>query len=98
MLHSFLYIYFLFYNFSEPRTEIVGKKELYVDYASSLNITCLIKSPNPPAYVFWKKEGKVSCKKLFVLVHQLLSIIFGKYLNVKVSAYRTNALLEIYKC
>ena len=47
---------------SEPRTEIVGKKELYVDYASSLNITCLIKSPNPPAYVFWKKEGKVSLR------------------------------------
>ena len=47
-------------SISEPRTEIVGKKELYVDYASSLNITCMIKSPNPPAYVFWKKEGKVS--------------------------------------
>ena len=50
-----LYCTFIFYYFSEPRTEIVGKKELYVDYASSLNITCLIKSPNPPAYVFWKK-------------------------------------------
>ena len=52
----------LLFSISEPRTEIVGKKELYVDYASSLNITCLIKSPNPPAYVFWKKEGKVSLR------------------------------------
>ena len=47
-------------SISEPRTEIVGEKELYVDYASSLNLTCLVRSPNPPAYVFWKKEGKVS--------------------------------------
>ena len=47
-------------SIAEPRTEIVGEKELYVDYASSLNLTCLVRSPNPPAYVFWKKEGKVS--------------------------------------
>ena len=43
----------------EPRTEILGEHELYVDYASSLNLTCLIHSPEPPAYVFWKKDDKV---------------------------------------
>ena len=80
MLHIFLYIYF---PILEPRTEIVGEKELYVDYASSLNITCLIRSPNPPAYVFWKKEGKdgeqlqdlgVSSEKNIGVVHQHRSI------------------------
>ena len=85
VLHSFLYIYFLLF-FSEPRTEIVGKKELYVDYASSLNITCLIKSPNPPAYVFWKKEGKVSKKysfSLLILINSILTVsqvVFAKKL------------------
>lgn len=43
----------------EPRTEILGEHELYVDYASSLNLTCLIHSPEPPAYVFWKKDDKL---------------------------------------
>lgn len=43
----------------EPRTEILGDHELYVDYASSLNLTCQVVSPDPPAYVFWKKEGKL---------------------------------------
>ena len=49
-----------FFSFPEPRTEIVGEHELFVDSASSLNLTCLILSPDPPAYVFWKKEGKVT--------------------------------------
>ena len=49
---------------AEPRTEIAGEQELFVDSASSLNLTCLVKSPEPPAYVFWKKEGKVSLKYL----------------------------------
>ena len=47
--------------FSEPRTEILGEKELFVDYASSLNLTCLVKSPDPPAYIFWKQQNQV-CK------------------------------------
>ena len=33
---------------------------MFVDYASSLNLTCLVISPNPPAYVFWKLTDKVS--------------------------------------
>ena len=63
--------------FTEPRTEILGEKELFVDYASSLNLTCLVKSPDPPDYIFWKKDDQVgrfstlnskihSCKKVSV--------------------------------
>ena len=48
-----------FLSFSEPRTEILGDQELFVDYASSLNLTCLVISPNPPAFVFWKLSEKV---------------------------------------
>ena len=48
------------FDFSEPRTEILGDRELFVDYASSLNLTCLVISPNPPAFVFWKLTDKVS--------------------------------------
>ena len=35
---------------------------MFVDYASSLNLTCLVISPNPPAYVFWKLTDKVSTR------------------------------------
>jgi len=48
-----------YFDFTEPRTELIGKQELFVDSASSINLTCIIISPDPPAYVFWKKEGKV---------------------------------------
>jgi hypothetical protein len=58
-----LYLY-CFFTVSEPRTEVVGELELFVDSASSINLTCSIISPDPPAYVFWKKEGKVNEKKV----------------------------------
>ena len=54
------------FDFSEPRTEILGDRELFVDYASSLNLTCLVISPNPPAFVFWKLTDKVSFFKTFI--------------------------------
>jgi len=43
----------------EPRTEILGDHERFVDSASSLNLTCLVISPNPPAFVFWKLTDKL---------------------------------------
>lgn len=33
--------------------------DVYVDHASSLNLTCVVISPDPPAYVFWKQNDKV---------------------------------------
>ena len=56
-------------SFAEPRTEILGDQELFVDYASSLNLTCLVISPNPPAFVFWKLTDKV--QKLFLAMDDL---------------------------
>lgn len=55
----------------EPRTEILGEKELFVDYASSLNLTCLVKSPDPPDYIFWKKDDQMV--KATELSDQMLS-------------------------
>jgi len=46
--------------FTEPRTVVAGERELYVNSGSSLNVTCVVVSPDPPAYVFWKRNGKVS--------------------------------------
>jgi len=43
----------------EPRTEILGDQERFVDSTSSLNLTCLVISPNPPAYIFWKLTDKL---------------------------------------
>ncbi|CAB4062907.1 unnamed protein product [Lepeophtheirus salmonis] len=43
----------------EPTTEMLGESTLYVDHNSSLNLTCVIHSPNPPAYVFWKKNSEL---------------------------------------
>ena len=58
-------------SFSEPRTEILGDdQELFVDYASSLNLTCLVISPNPPAFVFWKLSEKVNPDPIYLSFHQ----------------------------
>ena len=58
-------------SFSEPRTEILGDdQELFVDYASSLNLTCLVISPNPPAFVFWKLSEKVNLDPIYLTLLQ----------------------------
>ena len=43
----------------EPTYSLDETMEVFVDYASSLNLTCLVISPNPPAFVFWKLSEKV---------------------------------------
>ena len=58
--------YFLRYhnNFvAEPYTEIVGGKDLFIDQHSSINLTCIVNSPEPPAHIFWMKNGKVRMEK-----------------------------------
>jgi hypothetical protein len=62
-------LHFFFLPLSEPRTEILGERELYVDHASSLNLTCLIHSPETPAYVFWKKDEKVTGLMIFYVLY-----------------------------
>ena len=78
---AFFPVHLFFIIFFRATNRDSWEKELYVDYASSLNITCLIKSPNPPAYVFWKKEGKVSKKYSFsslILINVVLTVCFCK--------------------
>ena len=50
--------------FSEPYTEILGdspedSNTLYIDIRSVLNLTCVVYSPEVPAAIFWKHNGKV---------------------------------------
>ena len=44
---------------SDPYTEIVGGKDLFIDQHSSINLTCTVHSPEPPAHIFWMKNGRV---------------------------------------
>ena len=62
-----------FFSFvAEPRTEILGDQERFVDSKSSLNLTCLVISPNPPAYIFWKLTDKV--KVLLKTINHFISL------------------------
>lgn len=49
------------FSVPEPKTQIVGGPELYIDRGSTINLTCVILySPEPPAYVFWNHNDSVS--------------------------------------
>ncbi|KAF0299100.1 hypothetical protein FJT64_003609 [Amphibalanus amphitrite] len=44
---------------SEPVTDLLGGPELFIDARSTINLTCLVRnSPQPPAFIFWKHNGK----------------------------------------
>ncbi|XP_043214526.1 lachesin-like [Amphibalanus amphitrite] len=44
----------------EPVTDLLGGPELFIDARSTINLTCLVRnSPQPPAFIFWKHNGKV---------------------------------------
>lgn len=39
---------------SVPTATILGGPDIYVNYGSTINLTCTIRhSPEPPAYIFW---------------------------------------------
>jgi neurotrimin len=53
--------HYIYLTVAEPYTEIVGGAEIYLDEGSMMNITCLVKdSPEPPNYIFWYHNKKVS--------------------------------------
>ena len=63
MLHKFI-----LKTFSEPYTKILldtapetpgEQATLYIDIRSVLNLTCAVYSPEVPAAIFWKHNGKV---------------------------------------
>lgn len=47
------------FSFTEPTTEILGGKDVFIDQDSALNLTCVVHAPEPPAHIFWIHDGKV---------------------------------------
>ena len=46
--------------FTEPFTEILGGSDVFIDQHSTINLTCIVHTPDKPAHVFWLRNGKVS--------------------------------------
>ena len=44
---------------AEPFTEILGGSDVFIDQHSTINLTCLVHTPDKPAHVFWLRNGKV---------------------------------------
>ncbi|TRY62580.1 hypothetical protein TCAL_00473 [Tigriopus californicus] len=44
----------------EPRTEIIGGPDIYVDRGSTLNVTCAVSAgAQEPGFIFWSKQDKI---------------------------------------
>ena len=48
-----------FNSISEPYTEILGGEDVFIDQHSTINLTCIVHTPDNPAHVFWLRDGKV---------------------------------------
>ena len=49
--------------FSEPRTSILGTKELFIESGSTINLTCVIHTGGQAMngkHIFWNYDGKVT--------------------------------------
>ncbi|XP_076388378.1 zwei Ig domain protein zig-8 isoform X2 [Megachile rotundata] len=47
-------------NVIEPKTEILGAPDLYINRGSTINLTCVVlQSPEPPAYIFWNHNDAI---------------------------------------
>ncbi|XP_018375904.1 PREDICTED: tyrosine-protein phosphatase Lar-like isoform X5 [Trachymyrmex cornetzi] len=47
-------------NVIEPKTEILGAPELFINRGSTINLTCVVlQSPEPPAYIFWNHNDAI---------------------------------------
>ena len=49
--------------FSEPRTSILGTKELFIESGSTINLTCVIHTGGQSMdgkHIFWNYDGKVT--------------------------------------
>lgn len=54
-------IFFLFSEYPEPTTVILGGSEMHIDIGSTINLTCVIQhTPEPPDHVFWTHNQQVS--------------------------------------
>ena len=73
-----------YHYFLEPYTEILGDspvntKTIFIDIPSVLNLTCVIHSPEVPAAIFWKHNGKV-CR--FIQKTQDSTLLWLKLLDI----------------
>lgn len=58
--------------FSEPKTEILGAPDLYINRGSTINLTCVVLlSPEPPAFIFWNHNDAVSIDEIFKKINML---------------------------
>ena len=49
--------------FPEPRTSILGTKELFIESGSTINLTCVIHTGGQAMdgkHIFWNYDGKVT--------------------------------------
>ena len=57
------YYYYYYYSLSEPRTSILGTKELFIESGSTINLTCVIHTGGQSMdgkHIFWNYDGKVT--------------------------------------
>ena len=50
-------------SLSEPRTSILGTKELFIESGSTINLTCVIHTGGQSMdgkHIFWNYDGKVT--------------------------------------
>ena len=65
----------------EPKTAILGGPDIHLKEGSTMNLTCIITdSPEPPSYIFWRHDDKVSKKKILIL-YIWWKILSRSYLN-----------------
>ncbi|XP_076665448.1 zwei Ig domain protein zig-8 isoform X2 [Andrena cerasifolii] len=47
-------------NVVEPKTEILGAPDLYINRGSTINLTCVVlQSPEPPSFIFWNHNDVI---------------------------------------
>lgn len=91
--HIFLFLYSIYRSvgrsvgwwcwFLEPTAMILGGPDLFVSKGSTLNLTCTIRfGPEPPGYIFWYHENKVSISTCIYRTHFSLYIPFAIYIRV----------------
>ncbi|XP_076231071.1 zwei Ig domain protein zig-8 isoform X2 [Calliopsis andreniformis] len=50
----------VYLNVVEPKTEILGAPDLYINRGSTINLTCVVlQSPEPPSYIFWNHNDAI---------------------------------------
>lgn len=64
--------------FLEPAATILGgQQDLFVDKGSTINLTCTIQfGPEPPGYIFWYHDHKVSVAFFLILYLQFMGGLF----------------------